>query len=118
MKLLPKEIEKTLPRLGRAREEKDPLVRVKFFDPYSSWTWYVIEGSRLEEGNATILEGKEYPDDIIFYGLVKGFENELGEFSLVELELIKTRWGNPRIERDLYFTPIRLNELINQLTGI
>ncbi len=118
MKLLPKEIEETLPELGSTREEKDPLVRVKFFDPYSSWNWYVIEGSRLEEGNATILDDREYPEDMILYGLVKGFENELGEFSLTELELIKTRWATPRIERDLCFTPIRLSELMDQLTKV
>lgn len=115
MKLLPKEIEETLPALGSTKNEKDPLVRVKFFDPYGSWRWYVIAGSRLEKGNATILEGKEYPNDMILYGLVEGFENELGEFSLTELELIKTRWGMPRIERDVCFEPIRLSLLMEKL---
>jgi hypothetical protein len=115
MKLLPKEVEETLPKLGSTRNEEDPLVRVKFFDPYGSWKWYVIEGEMFEKGNATILDGKEYPNDIILYGLVEGFENELGDFSLTELELIKTPWGMPRIERDLYFTPIRLSELMDKL---
>lgn len=102
--------------MGGTRDEDDPLVRVKFFDPYGSWAWYVIEGSRHEQGNATILEGKEYPDDMIFYGLVEGFENELGEFSLAELELIKTTCGMQRIERDLYFEPMRLSQLIKSLS--
>lgn len=115
MKLLTKEIEEILPALGSTKNENDPLVRVKFFDPYGSWKWYVIEGSRLEQGNATILEGKEYPNDMILYGLVEGFENELGDFSLTELELIKTPWGMPRIERDVCFEPIRLSLLIGKL---
>jgi len=110
MTLLPKEVEESLPKLGSTRGEVDPLVRVKFFDPYGYWTWYVIEGSRLEEGEATVLDDKEYPNDMILYGLVHGFENELGDFSLTELELIKTPWNTPRIKRDLKFQPIRLSD--------
>lgn len=116
MKLLPKEIEESLPKLGSTATEKNPLVMVKFFDPYGFWVWYVIEGSRLEEGDAIILDGQEYPNDVLLFGLVKGFENELGEFSLTELELLKTRWGTPRIERDLNFEPIRLSLLIKRLS--
>ncbi len=111
MKLLTKELEKSLPKLGETENEENPLVRIKFFDPFGTWYWYVIEGSRHKNGAVTILENKEYPDDMVFYGLIKGFENELGYFSLAELESIKTAWGASRIERDLCFEPTRLSEL-------
>ena len=39
------------------------------------------------------------------FGYVKGFENEWGYFSLVELEEIET------IKRDLNFKPIKIKDL-------
>ena len=47
----------------------DAIVHVKFFTPDSNWTWY-----------ATEFDGKD-----TFFGLVDGFEMELGYFSLSEL---------------------------------
>lgn len=114
MKLLPEELEKIIPPLGATFKETDPIVKIRFFDPYGSWSWYVIEGSRHKEGVATILDDKEYHSDMIFYGLVKGFEDELGDFSLAELESIKTSWGTPRIERDIIFEHMPLSEVVKK----
>lgn len=111
MKLLTEEIEKSLPPLGTTEGEKDPLVRLKLFDSCGDWTWYVIEGSRIGHDKSITLDDKEYLNDMFFYGLVDGFEKELGEFSLTELELIKTDWGTPRIWRDVNFEPVRLSEV-------
>ena len=88
MKLLTKEILKRLPALYSQENNPDPIVQVKFFDPCGSWTWY-----------ATEFDGKD-----IFFGMVDGFEKELGNFSLSELQSFKGRLGLG-IERDLYFTP-------------
>ena len=49
MKLLTKEIKRRLPALYSQENEKDPMVICKFFDPSSSWTWYAIEGSPVDE---------------------------------------------------------------------
>jgi hypothetical protein len=65
---------------------------VKYFDPFSQWTWYATEGQQER-------------DDFIFFGLVFGFEKEFGYFSLTELESVG------RIERDLYFKPTPLKEI-------
>lgn len=67
---------------------------VKFFTPWSNWTWY-----------ATEFDGED-----TFFGLVYGFERELGYFSLRELEKIRGPMGLC-IERDLYFTPRKLSEI-------
>jgi hypothetical protein len=95
MKLLTNEIRRKLPPLGSTEEQgMDAIARVKFFTPDSSWTWY-----------ATEFDGKD-----IFFGLVIGFEKELGTFSLSELESVRGPWGLP-IERDRFFKPTPLAEL-------
>ena len=50
----------------------------------------------------------------MFFGLVKGFVDELGYFSLDELESIRGAWGLG-IERDLMFEPMKASEVWEQL---
>ena len=95
MQLLTKDILAKLPRFGATSEEEDPLVICKFFYPDFSWTWYAIE----------------YDGDDLFYGLVDGYEKELGDFRLSELEENRGKLGLP-VERDRYFTPCRLSTLM------
>ena len=97
MVLLTKEVLKKLPPLY-SQEEKglDAVAVVKFFTPESNWTWY-----------ATEFDGED-----LFFGLVDGFEKELGYFRLSELKSVKGALGLP-IERDMYFKPKTLKELMN-----
>ena len=95
MKLMTKEILDRIPALYSQENEPDPMVHVKFFDPTGSWTWYATEFD---------------PKEGTFFGLVKGFEEELGYFSLAELESVRGRLGLG-IERDLHFTPCRLSAI-------
>lgn len=69
MQMLTKEIEARLPPLGAQEEVADPIVHVKFFQPWGGWTWYATEGS--PEG-----------DDWVFFGWVDGLEWEAGNFTL------------------------------------
>jgi len=103
VKLLTKELRKKLPPLYATEHDPDPLVRVKFFTPDSSWTWYAIEGGPELDSNGVEV-------DYIFFGYVVGLEAELGYFSLRELESVK---GPPglKVERDLYFEPVPLSEI-------
>ena len=89
MKLLTKEIEGKLPRLHSQEEVDNPKIIVKFFHPFSNWSWYIIEGEIDPDG------------DMLFFGMVDGFERELGYFSLKELEEIKVKGLG--IERDKFF---------------
>jgi hypothetical protein len=93
--LLPEQILKRLPKLGTTKDQENPMIQVKFFYPDFSWTWYGIE-----------FDGKD-----IFYGLVEGFEKELGTFSLSELLDNRGKLGL-EIERDLCFKPTPLKELL------
>jgi hypothetical protein len=95
MMLLTKSIAAKLPPINESYNLKNPMVWIKFFCPWSNWTWYGI--------------GYD-PEDRIFFGYVEGFENEVGDFSLTELEEITGPLGM-KIERDLYFEPKRLSEV-------
>lgn len=99
-KLMTKELIEKMPALY-SQEEKglDAVAQVKFFSPYSGWTWY-----------ATEFDGED-----IFFGYVEGFDGELGTFSLAELDSVTVKFLGvevPAVERDLYWTPRPLKELV------
>ena len=73
----------------------DAKALVKFFTPDSNWTWYASEF----DGNDT------------FFGLVSGFDVELGYFSLKEIQSVRGPLGLP-IERDLHYEPRSLKDLM------
>lgn len=95
MELLTDELRMLLPPLRATVSYPDPLAIVKYFTPWTSWTWY-----------ATEFDGND-----LFFGLVVGFEAELGYFSLTELRDTRGPAGL-RIERDLYFTATPLGKLM------
>jgi len=97
-----KELYEKMPKLGSTSEKKAENIPIicKFFDPTGSWTWYAVEGQ--PEG-----------DDFIFYGFVRGLENEFGNFSLNELQSVKGRFGLG-IERDLHFKNRMLSEAVEK----
>ena len=94
MKLLTEEIRRRLPALYATQNDDDPIVQVKFFTPWTGWTWL-----------ATEFDGED-----TFFGLVEGFETEWGYFSLNEIESARGP-GGLQIERDLYFEPTPVSEL-------
>jgi len=106
MKLLTKAIRKTIPPLytNEKLDASKVKIRVKFFDPCSQWTWYVTEGEPVLDD-----DGKEV--DYRFFGYVIGHFNELGYFSLNELQNVKNRVGLG-IERDMYFDNPMLSEVM------
>lgn len=99
MMLLTKELRRSLPGLNATEGKKPEEIRVvvKFFDPTGSWTWY-----------ATEFDGKD-----TFFGFVRGFENELGYFSLSELQSVKGPFGLG-IERDKFFDKHMLAEVMEK----
>jgi hypothetical protein len=104
MRLLTKELEAKLRQHPLYSHEKDKpenvKVLVKFFFPAGNWTWYVTEGEPQNNG------------DWLFFGFVRGFENELGYFTLSELEEVTV--GGLAIERDLYFGEHTLQEVMDR----
>lgn len=115
-KILTKEVKSKLPALY-ANDGKDaanvPVV-VKFFDPTGSWTWYATEGEPTGE---TIQNGAfAGEEDYKFFGYVKGFEGELGYFTLGQLSIAKVGCKGLQalpIERDIHFGDKTLAEVMN-----
>ena len=92
MKMMTKAIEKKIPAIY-SNEDVPTYAKkaaVKFFTPWSNWTWYAFEGEKNEDG------------DWEFFGLVVGMEKEYGYFTLSELMSVRGPAGL-KIERDRGF---------------
>ena len=72
------------------------LVHAKLFSPYSNWTWFITEMD---------------PETGQCFGLVEGFERELGYFDLTELAEATVFGDVPAVERDLYWKLRTLGEI-------
>lgn len=86
--LMPKELAATVPPLYATEDEADPMARVKLFS--RAWTWYVTEYDPAT-GEA--------------FGLVEGFADEWGYFSIREMEALNRSRGLNVVERDALFEP-------------
>lgn len=97
-KLLTQELRKQLPKLYAT--EKTPtdekIAVVKFFSPYNGWRWYAVE-----------FDGTD-----TFFGLVEGWEVEWGYFSFKELSETTVHNGVPAIERDKFFVPTPIKDIV------
>ena len=93
--LIPKDLINKLkiPKLYETENLSNPICHLKLFTPDSIWEWYIIEISI---------------DLDTCYGYIKGFEGELGYFSINELNEIRTNLGLG-VERDLSFKPTKLS---------
>ncbi len=94
--LIPKElIEKMkIPKLYETEEQKDPIAHIKLF--IDGWTWYIIEIDKSDYNTC--------------YGLEDGFEQELGYFTIKELENLRGQFGL-KVELDSSFTPTQLSKI-------
>jgi len=100
MDLMTKELEQRFPKLYATENMKLEEVKIiaKFFCPWNQWTWFCTEYD---------------PERRIFFGFVKGLENEFGYSSLDEMKSIKGPLGLG-IERDLHFGDHTLAEVIEK----
>ena len=99
--LMTRKLADAIPALGANSNVADcdnVLAPAKLFSPYTNWTWYITE-----------LD----PETGQCFGLVEGFERELGYFDLSELAETTVFGGVPAVERDLYWEPKTLGEIKN-----
>ena len=89
-KLIPLTLLTNVPDLYETEGSLNPTCHIKLFTPDTDWTWFIIEFSKADRNTC--------------YGYVQGLENELGYFTLHELESIHGSLGLS-IERDMSFTP-------------
>lgn len=83
-----------LPTIEEADENENPPTIAKFTN--GIWDWYVIAGEKLEN------------NDYLLYGLVNGTYNELGTFTLSQIE-------NVSASLTLDFEKTNLYDLLNDL---
>lgn len=101
MKMMTRELEEAFAKQGSTEEmaEEEIMVLGHFFT--GSWDWWATEF---------------HPERRVFFGLVRGFEVELGYFSLDEFEAnscnVRPLGG---IERDLYWRPKSLAQVRREL---
>ena len=97
MKLMTEELRKAFPKIRGTEGKKleEVTIVAKYFTPWTNWTWY-----------ATEFDGED-----LFFGFVRGMDNELGYFSLSELETLEGPFGL-KIERDLHFGKHTLAEVM------
>lgn len=101
MQLLTKEILARFAKIGSQENSNDPIIIAKFFNSTGAGTWYATEYDPAERN---------------FFGYVSIFgdhNDELGYFSLDELESVKGRFGLG-IERDRWWTEKKLSEVIKR----
>jgi hypothetical protein len=106
--LLTKELERSLPRVKSGAK----VALVKYFTPWTHWTWFAAEASAvLEDGSEVPLSDPRARGrcDVLFFGLVYGLEKEFGYWRLSELESVRGPAGL-RVERDIDFQPTPLDE--------
>jgi len=98
-KMLTKDLLKKLPPMYATEkvDSPDKVLVVKYFTPWSSWTWYGVEYD---------------PIDHRFFGWCDDGRGgaEWGYFSLTELESVRGPWGL-KIERDYHFSPKKFSKL-------
>ena len=97
--LMTKKLADTIPTIYANEKVADydtVLAHAKLFSPYSNWTWFITEMD---------------PETGQCFGLVEGFERELGYFDLTELAEATVFGDVPAVERDLYWKPRTLGEI-------
>ena len=101
-KLMTKELGNKIPKIG-ANEDVDDyddvLAPAKLFSLHTGWRWFITEW---------------HPLTGLCFGLVEGFEVELGYFDLTELAETTVLGCIPAVERDLYWEPKTIGDIRRQ----
>ncbi len=95
MNILLHEAVKNLPALYSQEHVDDPMVPCRFSHPFLDWYWYPYEFD---------------PQQGLFFGFVRGFEGELGYFSVAEFKDVEEQTGVSFVV-DPTFTPMPLSEV-------
>lgn len=123
MKLITQEIRQAMPRLYATEDipAGEKTIIVKYFTPDSNWTWWAVEADAVlpDGAQVSLADAPRDPNailDVLFFGLVQGFEVEWGYFSLRELFSARGPLGLP-IERDLHFGAPTIADALPHLEG-
>ena len=82
--LMTEEIAKTVPRLYEQDGAEDPTVYAHYFSCVNGWDWWLLEFDGTDEA----------------FGLVEGYDDELGYFSIKEMAELNRQMGFAAVERE------------------
>ncbi|MGJ0330072.1 DUF2958 domain-containing protein [Aliarcobacter cryaerophilus] len=85
-----------IPNLYETENQKDPICHLKLFLLSSNWSWYIIE---IDKTNLNTC-----------FGFVSGLEQELGYFTIKELENLRGQFGL-KVELDTSFKATKLSKI-------
>lgn len=67
---------------------------LKAWESFSGWYWFGTEKVQTQD---SMIDGKVFKNDQIWFGLVQGCDEEWGDFSQAELESLKGKiWVIPK----------------------
>ena len=92
-----KEIQEKAEKQFDKGSDMEQMVVAKYFDAMGGWKWFLMNKKK---------------DDSYCWGRVKGHAVEMGSFSIKELQSM-----SPRIQRDLYFEPMKAKDVWEQLNN-
>ena len=96
MKLMTKALAKTIPAIYEQEGKGDDAVVYAHWFSLTGWDWYCTEYD---------------PETGECFGLVKGQFDELGYWTVGQLEEVNDHHPFPLIERDMYWTPCKLADV-------
>ena len=96
MSLIAKDIVNKIPNLYETENQEEKICYVKLFLPNSNWTWYIIEIDKQDNNTC--------------FGFVDGLEQELGYFTIKELENLRGQFGL-KVDLDVSFKPTKLSKI-------
>ena len=96
MSLIPQDIFNKIPNLYETENQEEKICYVKLFLADSNWTWYIIEIDKQDNNTC--------------FGFVDGLEQELGYFTIRELENLRGLFGL-KVELDVSFKPTKLSKI-------
>jgi hypothetical protein len=68
---------------------------IRGWESFTGWYWFATEEAYKQD--SILSYGKEVKDDVIYFGLVQGLEEEWGYFSKAEIESLKPKiWKIPK----------------------
>lgn len=86
------------PALYSQEHNQNPMVLAHFFSPANGWEWYLWEGAAIDSDG--FYDTNKSKVNFLFFGLVCGFEEEVGYVSLAEIMGVIGE-----VERDLDWQP-------------
>lgn len=98
--LMTVEIAKTVPGLYGQDGAEDPTVYAHYFSCVNGWDWWLLEFDGTDEA----------------FGLVEGYDDELGYFSIKEMAELNRQMGFAAVERDEHFSPKPLSAVGGEVT--